>query len=106
MSSLSSYALQLSRLSTRIFGEMVRPTSDQSMKVVKLFSDQPLAKRKKVYDWYPPHNVYVNLMRRLRFLGLYMDEHENFKEEMRCLWKLHGKGKPKEGEGKRAQKKK
>lgn len=34
------------------------------------------------------------------------DEHEDFKEEMRRLRKLRGKGKPKKGEGKRAGKKK
>ncbi|XP_053574975.1 28S ribosomal protein S33, mitochondrial [Bombina bombina] len=104
--SLSNYALRMARLSSRIFGEVVRPTDDKSMKVVKLFSEQPLAKRKEVYDWYPQHNVYVNLMRTLRHIGLYRDEHEDFKEEMRRLRKLRGKGKPKKGEGKRALKKK
>jgi len=34
------------------------------------------------------------------------DEHEDFKEEMRRLRKLRGKGTPKKGEGKRAGKKK
>ncbi|CAH2276569.1 28S ribosomal S33, mitochondrial [Pelobates cultripes] len=106
MSTLSIYALRMGRLSARIFGEVVRPTDDRSLKVVKLFSEQPLAKRKEVYDWYPPHNTYVPLMRTLRFLGLYRDEHEDFKEEMRRLKKLRGKGKPKKGEGKRALKKK
>uniref|UniRef100_A0A8C5QEB3 Small ribosomal subunit protein mS33 n=1 Tax=Leptobrachium leishanense TaxID=445787 RepID=A0A8C5QEB3_9ANUR len=71
MSTLSTYALRMGRLSARIFGEVVRPTDDRSMKVVKLFSEQPLAKRKEVYNWYPPHNTYVSLMRNLRYLGLY-----------------------------------
>ncbi|KAM8972821.1 small ribosomal subunit protein mS33 [Pelodytes ibericus] len=106
MSTLSSYAIRMGRLSSRIFGEVVRPTDDRSMKVVKLFSEPPLAKRKEVYDWYPPHHIYVPLMRSLRYLGLYRDEHEDFKEEMRRLKKLRGKGKPKKGEGKRAMKKK
>ncbi|XP_040294581.1 28S ribosomal protein S33, mitochondrial isoform X1 [Bufo bufo] len=105
MSSLSSYAIRMSRLSARIFGEVVRPTNTHSMKVVKLFSEQPLAKRKEVYDWYPAHDVYAPLMRNLRFLGLYRDEHEDFKEEMKRLRRLRGKGTPKKGEGKRAKKK-
>ncbi|XP_067392141.1 small ribosomal subunit protein mS33 [Emydura macquarii macquarii] len=106
MSGLSSYALRMARLSARIFGEVIRPTDSSSMKVVKLFSEQPLAKRKEVYDWYPPHNTYYSLMRTLRSFGLYRDEHQDFKEEMRRLKKLRGKGKPKKGEGKRATKKK
>ncbi|CAM4452775.1 small ribosomal subunit protein mS33 isoform X2 [Lepidochelys kempii] len=106
MSALSNYALRMARLSARIFGEVVRPTDNKSMKVVKLFSEQPLAKQKEVYDWYPPHNTYFALMKKLRFFGLYRDEHQDFKEEMRRLRKLRGKGKPKKGEGKRATKKK
>ncbi|XP_075712006.1 small ribosomal subunit protein mS33 [Rhinoderma darwinii] len=105
MSSLSSYAIRMSRLSARIFGEVVKPTNTYSMKVVKLLSEQPLAKKKGVYDWYPPHHIYVPLMRNLRFLGLYRDEHEDFKEEMKRLRRLRGKGTPKKGEGKRAKKK-
>ncbi|XP_030072916.1 small ribosomal subunit protein mS33 [Microcaecilia unicolor] len=106
MTSLSSYALCMARLSARIFGDVARPTDQKSMKVVNLFSEQPLAKRKEVYKWYPQHKIYHALMRNLRFLGLYRDEHEDFKEEMRRLRKLRGKGDPKKGEGKRATKKK
>lgn len=106
MSNLSNYAFRMTCLSARIFGEVVRPTDRKSMKVVKLFSEQPLAKRKEVYDWYPPHHIYNPLMRNLRFLGLFRDEHEDFKEEMRRLRQLRGKGPPKKGEGKRAMKKK
>lgn len=71
MSSLSEYALRMTRLSARLFGEVARPTDSKSMKVVKLFSEQPLAKRKETYDWYPHHNTYFALMGTLRFLGLY-----------------------------------
>ncbi|XP_063164677.1 small ribosomal subunit protein mS33 [Candoia aspera] len=102
---LSNYALWMARLSKHIFGEVVRPTDSSSMKVVKLLSEQPLAKRKEVYDWYPPHNIYSGLMWRLRSYGLYRDEHEDFKAEMRRLRRLRGKGCPKKGEGKRALKK-
>ncbi|XP_007896786.1 28S ribosomal protein S33, mitochondrial [Callorhinchus milii] len=106
MSTLSNYARRMMRLSAQIFGEVARPTDDKSMKVVKLFSEQPLARQKEVYDWYPEHNTYFALMRKLRFMGLFRDEHEDFKDEMRRLRKLRGKGAPKKGEGKRAMKKK
>ncbi|XP_027954005.1 28S ribosomal protein S33, mitochondrial-like [Eumetopias jubatus] len=85
MSSLSEYALHMTRLSARLFGEVARPTDSKSMKVVKLFSEQPLAKRKETYDG---------------------DEHQDFRDEQLRLKKLRGKGKPKKGEGKRAAKKK
>uniref|UniRef100_A0A8D0GI05 Small ribosomal subunit protein mS33 n=1 Tax=Sphenodon punctatus TaxID=8508 RepID=A0A8D0GI05_SPHPU len=106
MSNLSNYALRMARLSARIFGEVIRPTDTKSLRVVKLFSEQPVGKRKEVYDWYPPHNTYYSLITKLRFFGLYRDEHQDFKEEMRRLKKLRGKGKPKKGEGKRALRKK
>lgn len=71
MSNVSSYALRMARLSAQIFGDMVRPTDAKSMKVVKLFSKQPLAKQEEVYNWYPPHNTYYGLMKKLRYFGLY-----------------------------------
>ncbi|KAL7371117.1 hypothetical protein ABVT39_019252 [Epinephelus coioides] len=106
MAGLSSYAMRMARLSAQIFGEVVRPTDSKSMKVVQLFKETPLAKTKEVYDWYPQHKIYYALTQKLRFMGLFRDEHEDFKEEMRRLRKLRGKGKPKKGEGKRATKKK
>ncbi|XP_019400223.1 PREDICTED: 28S ribosomal protein S33, mitochondrial [Crocodylus porosus] len=106
MSNLSNYALIMARLSARIFGEVVSPTSSKSMRVVKLFSELPVGKKKVVYDWYPPHHTFSGLMRQLRYLGLYRDEHADFKEEMKRLKKLRGKGKPAKGQGKRSTKKK
>ncbi|KAL1770822.1 28S ribosomal protein S33, mitochondrial [Sigmodon hispidus] len=106
MASLSEYALRMSRLSARVFGEVVRTTDSKSMKVVKMFSEQPMAKKKETYGWYADHNTYFALMGTLRFLGLYRDEHQDFKDEQRGLKKLRGKGKPRKGEGKRASKKK
>ncbi|KAL1787937.1 28S ribosomal protein S33, mitochondrial [Sigmodon hispidus] len=106
MASLSEYALRMSRLSAQIFGEVVRPTDSKSMKVVNMFSEQPMAKKKEPYDWCSDHNTYFALMGTLHFLGLYRDEHQDFKDEQRCLKKLHGKGKLRKGEGKRASKKK
>jgi len=103
---LSNYAKRMARLSTQIFGEVTRPTDLKSMKVVELFSRQPLNKRPEIYEYYPRHIELTQLMRAVRFLGLYRDEHEDFKEEMKRLRALRGKVKPKKGEGKRAQKKK
>uniref|UniRef100_A0A3Q1BB34 Small ribosomal subunit protein mS33 n=3 Tax=Amphiprion TaxID=80969 RepID=A0A3Q1BB34_AMPOC len=106
MAGLSNYALRMARLSSQIFGEVARPTDSRSMRVVQLFQEPPIAKRKEVYDWYPQHKVYYAMTQKLRFMGLFRDEHEDFKEEMRRLRKLRGKGTPKKGEGKRAGKKK
>ena len=104
MAGLSTYAARMAHLSGRIFGEVVRPTDARSMKVVRLFKEPPLAQRKEVHDWYPQHRIYYAMTQKLRFMGLFRDEHEDFKEEMRRLRRLRGKGKPKKGEGKRASK--
>ncbi|XP_019721772.1 small ribosomal subunit protein mS33 [Hippocampus comes] len=106
MASMSNYALRMARLSAQIFGDVVRKTDPKSMKVVRLFQEPPMAKRKEVYDWYPQHRIYYAMTQKLRFMGLFRDEHEDFKDEMRRLRKLRGKGPPKKGEGKRASKKK
>uniref|UniRef100_A0A8C4WYH4 Small ribosomal subunit protein mS33 n=1 Tax=Eptatretus burgeri TaxID=7764 RepID=A0A8C4WYH4_EPTBU len=96
MAGATKYAKSMANLSARIFGELTRPTDQTSMRVVKLFSELPQGLRPVVYDYYPQHIEYHNLMRTLR------DEHEDFKEEMKRLRKLRGKEKPKKGEGKRA----
>ncbi len=134
MAGLSSYGLRIARLSARIFGDVARHTDSKSMKVVELFKEPPLAQRKEVYDWYPPHKSTIQWLRSLDSWGFsgklfyseamnmwssnssvlqltvlwccFRDEHQDFKEEMRRLRKLRGKGKPKKGEGKRAAKKK
>ncbi|CAL4153973.1 unnamed protein product [Meganyctiphanes norvegica] len=100
----TNYTKRMNRLSNRIFGEVVRPTSAPSMKVVQMFSEKPLDLRPEITDYYPRHIETYNLMRKLREYGLYRDEHEDFKEEMKRLRALRGKGKPKKGEGKRAKK--
>ncbi|XP_029317957.1 small ribosomal subunit protein mS33 [Cottoperca gobio] len=106
MAGLSSYAVRIARLSAQIFGEVVRPTDSKSMRVVRLFQEPPMAKRKEVYDWYPQHKVYFAMTQKLRFMGLFRDEHEDFKDDMLRQKKLRGKGKPKKGEGRRATRKK
>ncbi|CAI5635447.1 unnamed protein product [Oreochromis niloticus] len=71
MAGLSSYALRMARLSSQIFGEVVHPTDPKSMKVVQLFQEPPMAKRKEVYDWYPHHKIYYAVTQKLRFMGLF-----------------------------------
>ncbi|XP_012257237.1 28S ribosomal protein S33, mitochondrial [Athalia rosae] len=90
----SNYAMRMNRLRNRIFGEVVRTTNEQSMKVVKMFSAPPLNTRKDIVDYYPRHVETGKLMRHLRYYGLFRDEHEDFKEEMVRLRALRGKVKP------------
>lgn len=71
MSGLSSYAVRMARLSAQIFGEVVNPVDSRSLKVVQLFQELPLAKRKEVYEWYPQHKIYYAMTQRLRFMGLF-----------------------------------
>ncbi|XP_046428180.1 small ribosomal subunit protein mS33 [Neodiprion pinetum] len=97
----TNYANRMNRLSNKIFGEVVRTTNAPSMKVVKLFSAKPMNKRQEVVDWYPRHPEIGKLMMRLREYGLFRDEHEDFKDEMKRLRVLRGKGKPEKGESKK-----
>lgn len=71
MSGLSSYAVRMARLSAQIFGEVANPADSRSLKVVQLFQELPLAKRKEVYEWYPQHKIYYAMTQRLRFMGLF-----------------------------------
>lgn len=91
-------------LSNRIFGEVARPTNDKSMKVVKMFSEKPVQLREEIVNYYPRHVETHLLMRKLREYGLFRDEHQDFKEEMKRLRVLRGKAAPKKGEGKRSKK--
>nr|BAG70406.1 mitochondrial 28S ribosomal protein S33 [Artemia franciscana] len=105
MNSATNYGKRMTRLSNRIFGEVVKPTPVKSLKVVRIFSEQPLNKKEEFYNYYPRHVETYELMKHLRLYGLYRDEHQDFKEEMKRLRRLRGKGPPKKGEGKRASKK-
>ncbi len=67
----SLYARRMARLSARIFGDVFRPTTSQSMKVVQLMSEKPREHRREVVEYYPPHNEVYKLMKTLRYLGLY-----------------------------------
>lgn len=104
----TDYGRRMKHLSNRIFGEVTRPTTTQSMKVVQMFSEEPLYLRKDVIQYYPRHVEMGKLMRNLREYGLYRDEHADFKEEMGRLRALRGKGPPPrktKEEGKRWKKK-
>uniref|UniRef100_A0A6V7KWB6 Small ribosomal subunit protein mS33 n=1 Tax=Bracon brevicornis TaxID=1563983 RepID=A0A6V7KWB6_9HYME len=87
----TNYAKRMNRLSNRIFGEVLRPTTNKSMKVVKLFSEQPVNKRPDIVDYYPRHRQIGMLMNILRNYGLFRDEHKDFKEEIERQRVLRGK---------------
>ncbi|KAL5274795.1 MRPS33 family protein [Megaselia abdita] len=93
-SAATQYSRRMQYLSNRIFGEVTRNTNEKSMKVVKMFSEEPLHKRENIQKWYPRHNETYILMKKLRECGLFRDEHEDFKEEMKRLRRLRGKGPP------------
>ncbi|EZA55158.1 hypothetical protein DMN91_000045 [Ooceraea biroi] len=89
----TAYAMRMNRLSNRIFGEVVRPTSRRSMKVVKLFSEKPVNKRPEIVEYYPRFKETEVLMKHLRNYGLFRDEHKDFQEEYDRLRALRGKTK-------------
>lgn len=89
----TNYAMRMNRLSNRIFGEVVRPTNQKSMKVVKLFSEKPVNKRPEVVEYYPRIKETEMIMDHLRNYGLYRNEHKDFKEEYERLRLLRGKTK-------------
>lgn len=90
----TEYARRMKHLSNRIFGEVTRTTTPQSMKVVQMFSEEPLYLRKDIVDYYPRHLEMGRLMMVVREYGLFRDEHADFREEMNRLRALRGKGPP------------
>lgn len=90
----TEYARRMNRLRNRIFGEVARTTNTRSMRVVRLFSEQPVNLQKEVYGYYPRHPETGELMAKLRYYGLYRDEHADFVEEMVRMRALRGKVKP------------
>ncbi|CAG7694891.1 unnamed protein product [Allacma fusca] len=67
----TSYARRMTRLSNSIFGEITRPTTSKSMKVVKILSIQPHDKNPMYTHWYPRHVETHQLTAKLREYGLY-----------------------------------
>ena len=49
----SNYAKRMDRLSRRIFGEVVRPTDQRSMKIVQVFSEFPVEQESAPFDIIP-----------------------------------------------------
>lgn len=68
---MSNYSVRMGRLAARIFGEVARPTNTKSMKVVKIFSEQPRHMKPEIVDYYPRHKDIYILMKELRWQGLY-----------------------------------
>lgn len=104
----TNYARRMKHLSSRIFGEVVRPTNAKSMKVVQMYSENPLYLRDDIINYYPRHVETGQLILRLREYGLFRDEHHDYKEERKRLDALRGKGPPPrktKEEGKRYKKK-
>lgn len=62
-----------------------------AMRVVDRFSKRPHNKDSFFHPYYPRHIETGVLMERLRYYGLYRDEHEDFKEEMERMRALRGK---------------
>ncbi|XP_050345816.1 28S ribosomal protein S33, mitochondrial [Nymphalis io] len=87
----TKYAQRMKRLSNRIFNEVAIPTNPRSMKVVKIFSARPLHTDEEIIHYYPRHVETHALMLKLREYGLFRDEHQDFKEEMKRLRELRGK---------------
>uniref|UniRef100_A0A1B6LG12 Small ribosomal subunit protein mS33 n=1 Tax=Graphocephala atropunctata TaxID=36148 RepID=A0A1B6LG12_9HEMI len=88
----TSYAQRMNKLSRRIFGEVVRDTTASSRKVVRLMAQQPDNKNtEKMVSYYPRHVETGLLMMKLREYGLFRDEHQDFKDEMKRLRALRGK---------------
>ena len=67
----SNYARRMARLGARIFGDVYKPTSSKSMKVVEMMREEPREMRKHIVDYYPPHMEAFKLMGYLRYIGLY-----------------------------------
>lgn len=104
----TEYSRRMKHLSNRIFGEVTRPTTSQSMKVVQMFSEEPLYLKNDVVNYYPRHVEMGKIMWNLRLYGLYRDEHADFREEIKRLRAIRGKGPPPrktKEEGKRWKKK-
>ena len=87
----TNYARRMQRLSNRIFGEVAIPTNPKSMKVVKMFSERPLHTNEEIIHYYPRHVETHSLMLKLREYGLYRDEHQDFKDEMKRFLKTISK---------------
>ena len=68
----------------------------RDQKVVQMFSRFPW--QQELPLWYPPFPKYNRLLLQLRQVGLYRDEHLDFKENMDVQRRKRGKEPPKKGD--------
>eukprot|EP00095_Tigriopus_kingsejongensis_P009292 snap_masked-scaffold175_size286436-processed-gene-1.10 protein:Tk09292 transcript:snap_masked-scaffold175_size286436-processed-gene-1.10-mRNA-1 annotation:"mitochondrial 28s ribosomal protein s33" len=87
------YLKRVKFLRDSILGEVRRPTSNKSMRLVKMLSRKPYQDREEIVNYYPALDHTSELMKQLRDYGLYRDEHEDYKDEMERLRQLRGKPK-------------
>lgn len=81
----------MARLSKKIFREVDRPTDKKSMKVFRIFSDQPAHLNPFIVNYYPRLIEIKQLMDGVRAHGLYTDEYQDFKDEMKKRREARGK---------------
>merc|ERR1712002_734573 len=86
-------------LGARIFGEIPRPVSIRSQKVIDVYKTQPHAQNKVKY--YPSLDQHNRTLRKLRSMGIYHDEHMDFVEEL-CAPGITKRKATIKGQGKRA----
>ncbi|KAG8240142.1 hypothetical protein J437_LFUL017732 [Ladona fulva] len=67
----TDYARRMGRLRNRIFGEVVRPETRRTAKVVNMLSVKPVHLRPEIVQYYPRHIETHLLMKKLRFYGLF-----------------------------------
>ncbi|CAH8536764.1 unnamed protein product [Schistosoma turkestanicum] len=94
----SLYAKKMTMLAGRIFKDVGKQVDTKSMKIFRIMKELPRPIILK--DYYPPLEEYSNILHQLRYIGLYRDEHADFREEMARLRQLRGKGKRRKGERK------
>ena len=83
------YSKRIALLASRIFVDAT--SASPSPKVVRIMSELPEAI--KIRDWYPPLEEYSEILATLRRVGLFRDEHADFRDEMDRLRALRGKKK-------------
>lgn len=92
MATSNNYTRRIALLAKRIFVDYGRrPLDNRSARVVRIMSELPEADKRK--DWYPPLEEYSAILAQLRQVGLFRDEHADFREEMNRLRTLRGKPK-------------
>lgn len=83
---------------------MTRQVTSKEQKVIDKFAARPW--ETALPEYYPPIDKFSSILHKLRYHGLYRDEHLDFTYEIKRLRKERGKGPPAKGEGKRAKNRK